>query len=69
MSFEIAPPASGEAPYVQTDEHPFPLVLDPHQDYKMACFVVLGTTPSVDVDLRWKDGTGLRTKTLTLTVF
>jgi hypothetical protein len=68
VSFEIAPPASGEAPFVQTEGHNFPLVLDPHQDYKMACFVVMGTAPSVAVDLAWRDGTGPRTKTLTLTI-
>jgi hypothetical protein len=34
----------------------------------MACVVLHGTAPSVDVDLQWKDGTGDREKKLTLTV-
>jgi hypothetical protein len=69
VTFEIQPPARAEAPKVLTEDHNFPISLDPHQPYKMHCNVVVGTAPSVDVDLAWKDGTGPRTKTLTLTVY
>jgi hypothetical protein len=68
VSFEIRPPADGEAPHVETKGHNFPTSLDPRQEFKMQCIVVMGTAPSVDVDLAWKDGTGPRTKTLTVTV-
>jgi hypothetical protein len=69
VSFEIRPSEDGDVPYVEKKGHSFPISLDPHQPYKMACIVVMGTAPSVDVDLAWKDGTGARTKRLTLTVF
>jgi hypothetical protein len=69
VTFEVQRSASGEAPLVQMDGHNFPISLDPHQSYEMLCIVVMGTAPSVDVDVAWKDGTGPRTKRLTLTVY
>ena len=68
VSFEIRAPVEGEVPVVQMEGHSFPIPLDPKQEYRMGCILTHGAAPSVDVDLRWKDGTGSRAKTLTLTV-
>jgi hypothetical protein len=43
--------------------------LDLGQEYTIGALVVMGTPPSVDVLLRWEDGTGSREKTLNLTLF
>jgi hypothetical protein len=66
VSFEIRAPVEGES--VLMEGHSLLIRLDPKQEYKMACIVLHGTAPSVDVDLQWKDGTGDRAKILTLTV-
>ncbi|SRR6266508_319413 len=68
VSFEIQSPAIGEAPSVEMSGQIFPVPLDPKQEYEMMCYVPHGTASSVNVDLRWKDDTGGRVKTLTLTV-
>ena len=68
VSLEIRKPTNGEAPFVQMEGHNFPIRLDAKQEYKMACVMLHGTAPSVDVDLQWKDGAGNRAKKLTLTV-
>jgi hypothetical protein len=68
VSFEIQTPANGEAPSVQMEGHTFPIPLDPKQEYKMGCIRPHGTASSVNVDLRWKDGTGAKVKTVTLAV-
>jgi hypothetical protein len=39
------------------------------QEYTIADVVAMGAPPSVDVLLRWEDGTGSREKTLNLTLF
>jgi hypothetical protein len=68
LSFEIQTPAEGDAPSVQMEGHSFPVPLDPKQEYKIGCIVPHGTASSVNVDLRWKDGTGAKVKTVTLAV-
>jgi hypothetical protein len=68
VSFEIQAPANGEAPSVQMEGHTFPIPLDPKQEYRMGCIRPHGTASAVNVDLRWKDGTGPRAKTVTLAV-
>ena len=68
VSFEIGTPTKGMAPDVDIEGHEFPLSLDPDQVYPILCLVDRDTAHSVDVDLRWKDGTGLRAKKLTLPV-
>lgn len=69
VSFEIQTPSKGQGPFVQMEEHSFPVRLDPGQEYPLACIVPQGTAASVEVELRWRDGTGARAKTLTLTVY
>lgn len=68
VSFEIGTPANGTAPDVDIEGHEFPLSLDPDQVYAILCLIDRETAHSVDVDLRWKDGTGQRAKSLTLPV-
>jgi hypothetical protein len=42
--------------------------LDPGQEYTIADVVAMGVPSSIDVLLRWEDGTGSREKTLNLTL-
>jgi hypothetical protein len=68
VSFEIGTPAKGTAPDVVMEGHEFPLSLEPDQVYPILCLVDMETAHSADVDLRWRDGTGPRAKTLRLPV-
>ena len=44
-------------------------LVGPGQEYTIADVAAMGAPPSVDVLLRWEDGTGSREKTLNLTLF
>ena len=68
VSFELIEPTQGEAPSMFMESHQFPIAMAPGQEYPIMASVVHGTAPSVDVVLRWADGTGPREETLTLTV-
>jgi hypothetical protein len=69
VTVELVGPIEGNAPDLMKSGHSFPIALDPGQEYAIAAAVVMGTPPSVDVLLRWEDGTGSREKTLNLTLF
>ena len=69
VTFELVGPIEGNAPDLMMEDHSFPIALDPGQEYTIAAAVVVGTPPTVDVLLRWQDGTGTREKTLNLTLF
>ncbi len=68
VSFEVLPPESLDGLRLYTEGHRFPLDLDAHQEYRIACGATFGCAPTVDVVLRWTDGTGPREKRLTLPV-
>jgi hypothetical protein len=69
VTVELVGPIEGNAPDLMKSGHSFPIALDPGQEYAIAAAVVMGTPPSVDVLLRWEDGTGSREKTLNLMLF
>ena len=69
VTVELVGPIEGNAPDLMKSKHSFPIALDPGQEYAVAAAVVMGTPPSVDVLLRWEDGTGSREKTVNLTLF
>jgi hypothetical protein len=69
VTVELVGPIEGNAPDLVMRGHSFPIALDPGQEYTIAAVEVMGTPPSVDVVLRWEDGTGSREKTLNLTLF
>jgi hypothetical protein len=69
VTVELVGPIEGNAPDLMMEGHSFPIALDPGQEYTIAAAVVVGTPPTVDVLLRWQDGTGSREKTLNLTLF
>ena len=69
LTVELVGPIEGNALDLVKSGHSFPIALDPGQEYAIAAAVVMETPPSVDVLLRWKDGTGSREKTLNLTLF
>ena len=69
MTVELVVPIEGNAPDLMMKGHSFPIALDLGQEYTIGALVVMGTPPSVDVLLRWEDGTGSREKTLNLTLF
>jgi hypothetical protein len=69
VTVELVGPIEGNAPDLVMRGHSFPIALDPGQEYTIADVVAMGTPPSVEVLLRWEDGTGSREKTLNLTLF
>jgi hypothetical protein len=69
LTVELVGPIEGNAPDLIKGGHSFPIALDPGQEYTIAAVAVTGTPPSVDVLLRWEDGTGSREKTLNLRLF
>jgi hypothetical protein len=69
VTVELVGPIEGNAPDLMMEGHSFPIALDSGQEYTIAAAVVVGTPPTVDVLLRWQDGTGSREKTLNLTLF
>jgi hypothetical protein len=69
VTVELVGPIEGNAPDLVMRGHSFPIALDLGQEYTIGALVVMGTPPSVDVLLRWEDGTGSREKTLNLTLF
>ena len=69
VTVELVGPIEGNAPHLEMRGHSFPIALDPGQEYTIADVVAMGAPPSVDVLLRWEDGTGSREKTLNLTLF
>jgi len=69
VTVELVGPIEGNAPDLMMKGHSFPIALDPGQEYTIAAVEVMGAPPSVDVLLRWEDGTGSREKTLNLTLF
>jgi hypothetical protein len=68
VTVELVGPIEGNAPDLVMRGHSFPIALDPGQEYTIADVVAMGAPPSVDVLLRWEDGTGSREKTLNLTL-
>jgi hypothetical protein len=66
LTVELVAPIEGNAPDLVMRGHSFPIALDPGQEYTIADVVAMGAPPSVDVLLRWEDGTGSREKTLNL---
>jgi hypothetical protein len=69
VTVELVGAIEGNAPDLEMSGHSFPIALDPGQEYTIAAVVAMGAPPSVDVLLRWEDGTGSREKTLNLTLF
>ena len=69
VTIELVGPIEGNAPDLVMRGHSFPIALDPGQEYTIADVVAKEAPPSVDVLLRWEDGTGSREKTLNLTLF
>lgn len=69
VTFDLTNPTDGLAPDIMMQGHTFPITLDPGQAYTMFAVVVMGTAAAVDLVLRWRDGTGSREKTMTLSVF
>jgi hypothetical protein len=69
VTIELVDPIEGNAPDLVMRGHSFPIALDPGQEYTIADVVAKEAPPSVDVLLRWEDGTGSREKTLNLTLF
>ena len=69
VTVELVGPIEGNAPDLMMKGHSFPIALDPGQEYTIADVVAKEAPPSVDVLLRWEDGTGSREKTLNLTLF
>ena len=69
LTVELVGSIEGNALDLMKSGHSFPIALDPGQEYTIADVVAMGAPPSVDVLLRWEDGTGSREKTLNLTLF
>ena len=69
VTVELVDPIEGNAPDLMMKGHSFPIALDPGQEYTIGAAVVMGAPPSVDVLLRWEDGTGSREKALNLALF
>jgi hypothetical protein len=71
VTVELVGPIEGNAPDLVMRGESFPIALDPGQEYTIADVVATGAKapPSVDVLLRWEDGTGSHEKTLNLTLF
>jgi hypothetical protein len=68
VTVELVGPIEGNAPDLVMRGHSFPIALDPGQEYTIADVVAMGVPSSIDVLLRWEDGTGSREKTLNLTL-
>jgi hypothetical protein len=68
VQFGWRKPEEGNAPAFMMEEHRSPVTLVPGQDYAVHSYMVTGTSATLEVELSWVDGTGPRTKTLTLSV-
>lgn len=55
-----------EPPELLKDQHSFPLTMDAGQDYPLYMTVLIDSGPTFQAHLRWEDGRGPQTKTLSL---
>jgi hypothetical protein len=65
VDFDTPSPDEG-APALLRQGMPFPVDLDPGQEYPVHAIFSYGGSPTFPVTIRWSDGRGEQTKTLTL---
>jgi hypothetical protein len=70
VSFEMVPVGDGEEPFLILSEGDLQLpMVDVGGAYGWPAEYSSGTAPSIDVTVRWKDGAGLKKKTVRLSTF